>query len=127
MDWIVLTLIGAGASFFFLFNRGTLAPESKAKDWILKGAKVIDVRTEDEYRQQHLPGTLNVPLDKLRAQIPHEAPDKDAVLLLHCVAGGRSAIGCRTLKQMGYRKCYNLGSYRRAERILGGVPQASAA
>ena len=53
-------------------------------------ALVIDVRTEAEFREQHLPGALNIPLDRLSEEIARHAPDKSKPLLLHCRSGARS-------------------------------------
>jgi len=46
-------------------------------------------------------------------------PDKNQVLLLHCLSGTRSGIAKRQLKSMGYQNVFNLGSYGRAGKILG--------
>lgn len=79
---------------------------------------MIDVRTEAEYREQHLPGTINIPLDRLREEMGKRAPDKEKPLLLHCRSGARSGRGASVLKKMGYRNVLNLGSYGSAEKIL---------
>ncbi|MGW4442244.1 rhodanese-like domain-containing protein [Streptomyces sp. NPDC004682] len=63
---------------------------------------VIDVRTPAEYATGHLPGALNVPLDRLRhalAELRHAADRGD--LLLVCASGNRSANACRTLAEQG--------------------------
>ncbi|MGW4298492.1 rhodanese-like domain-containing protein [Streptomyces sp. NPDC004376] len=63
---------------------------------------VIDVRTPAEYATGHLPGALNVPLDRLRHALPelrHAADRGD--LLLVCASGNRSANACRTLAEQG--------------------------
>jgi rhodanese-related sulfurtransferase len=64
-------------------------------------------------------GTINIPLDRLREEILHNAPDKELPLLLHCLSRTRSGVGKSSLRGMGYRHVFNLGSYGRAERILG--------
>jgi rhodanese-related sulfurtransferase len=47
------------------------------------------------------------------------APNKAQPLLLHSVSGTRSGMGKAMLRRMGYPNVFNLGSYGRAERILG--------
>ncbi len=113
--WI---LIGAAVVIFLLLKRMSLASPKTTKDWLEKGAKVIDVRGVDEYQDRHLPGTINIPLDHLRDEIGQYAPNKDQGLLLHCLSGGRSAIAKGMLKRMGYGNVLNLGSYGRAAKIL---------
>jgi phage shock protein E len=122
--WIIL---GAAIAAFLIYKRLTLMRPDTALDWLNQGAKIIDVRTEREFQQQHLPGVVNIPLDRLREEIGRVAPSKDQPLLLHCLSGGRSGSGTAMLKEMGYRNVFNLGSYGRAEKILAGqVPVGKA-
>ena len=93
--------------------------EETAREHLQKGAKVIDVRTAEEFRERHLPKAINIPLGELKERIGREVPDKETVLLLHCQVGGRSAIGAQMLKTMGYKQVFNLGSLEKAERAVG--------
>ena len=113
--WMIL---GAAIVAFLIYKRLTLMRPDAARDWLNKGAKVIDVRSEGEFQERHLPGVVNIPLDRLRDEIARFAPNKDQPLLLHCLSGGRSGKGTAMLKEMGYRNVFNLGSYERAEKIL---------
>ena len=114
--WIILI---AAVIAVLLLKRLTQANPATAREWLNKGALVIDVRSEAEYREQHLPGTINIPLDRLGDEIARHAPDKEKPLLLHCRSGARSGMGTSTLKKMGYRNVLNLGSYGSAEKTLG--------
>ncbi|WP_328869534.1 rhodanese-like domain-containing protein [Streptomyces sp. NBC_00287] len=60
---------------------------------------VIDVRTPGEYASGHLPGALNLPLDRLRGALPElrQAPE----LLVVCASGARSENACRILAAEG--------------------------
>lgn len=118
MEWIFLAVAGAVLVWFFLLRKKALVDEQQAQAWVRAGAKVIDVRTPEEFAQRQLPGAINLPLARLKEQIATAAPRKDEVLLLHCVAGGRSAMGVRALRNLGYTRAYNLGSYARAQRIV---------
>ncbi|MGA2659256.1 MAG: rhodanese-like domain-containing protein [Verrucomicrobiota bacterium] len=119
VNWTPYVVIGGAIIAFFLLRRISLVPVESAREWLKKGAKVIDVRSEAEYRQGHLPEAINLPLNRLRDEISRHAPDKVQPLLLHCLSGARSGIGKGMLKRMGYRQVFNLGSYGRATRILG--------
>ena len=119
MSWIViLTAAGVFAVVVMLKQLNSVTEES-AREYLRKGAKVIDVRTAQEYAERHLPKTINIPLDELEQRIAGVASDKETVLLLHCQGGGRSGAGAQTLKGMGYKNVFNLGSFARAEKILG--------
>ena len=47
--------------------------------------------------------------------------DKNQILMLHCLSGGRSEIAKRILKGSGYTQVFNLGPYGRAGRIVSRV------
>jgi phage shock protein E len=119
MDWLTWIIIGGAIAIFLILKRKALVGPETAREWLKKGAKVIDVRSEPEYQERHLPGAINIPLNQLRHEIARHAPNKDWAILLHCLSGGRSGIGKGILKRMGYCNAFNLGSYERAERILG--------
>ncbi len=112
------TVLGVAIAAFLIYKRLTLIRPDTARDWLNKGARVIDVRSEGEFQETHLPGAVNIPLSRLRAEIARLAPGKEQPLLLHCLSGGRSGMGTTMLKKMGYRNVFNLGSYGRAEKIL---------
>ncbi|MFE1290005.1 rhodanese-like domain-containing protein [Streptomyces sp. NPDC058751] len=61
---------------------------------------VIDVRTPGEYASGHLPGALNVPLDRLRRALPVLGRTR-AGLLMVCASGNRSASACALLAEHG--------------------------
>jgi len=121
MNWTGGIIIGAAVVAFLLWRRFTLLRPDQARACLRQGAVVIDVRSEAEFRERHLPVAINIPLGRLREEIGRHAPNKDQGILLHCLSGGRSGLGQGVLKGMGYRNAHNLGSYGRAEKILGEI------
>jgi phage shock protein E len=119
LKWLI---IGAVIAAFFLWRRLTMVQPEQVRAWLQGGALVVDVRSETEFQERHLPGAINLPLGRLREGIGQHAPNKDQVILLHCLSGGRSGVGRGVLKAMGYRNAHNLGSYARAEKIVGEAP-----
>ncbi|WP_432129335.1 rhodanese-like domain-containing protein [Streptomyces sp. bgisy082] len=63
---------------------------------------VIDVRTPGEFAGGHLPGALNIPLDRLESALPEirAAAGRGEVLVV-CASGARSENACRTLAEHG--------------------------
>jgi phage shock protein E len=116
VTWIIIAVV---IVTFLLLKRLTQLNPTSARAWLSKGALVIDVRSEAEYREEHLPGTVNIPLDRLGDEIARRAPNREQPLLLHCRSGARSGRGTSVLKQMGYHNVFNLGSYGSAEKIIG--------
>ena len=72
------------------------------------GAVLLDVRTPQEYREGHIPGSVNIPLQSLSTadQIP---AGKDTLLFVYCYSGARSAQAVRLLAGMGYTNTKNIG------------------
>ncbi|MEU4176715.1 rhodanese-like domain-containing protein [Streptomyces sp. NPDC026589] len=63
---------------------------------------VIDVRTPGEYAGGHLPGALNIPLDRIQSALTdiRQAADRGEVLVV-CASGARSENACRVLAENG--------------------------
>lgn len=84
------------------------------------GALLVDVRTPAEYAEQHLPGAVNVPLDRIAVWFPQHVLDKNRVILIHCRSGRRSAQAEQRLRELGYSRVINLGSFAQAQRVVTG-------
>ncbi len=79
-----------------------------------KGALLLDVRTAEEYRNGHIDGSVNLPLDRIHL-IENIVKDKKTPLYVHCYSGSRSGQAVSYLKRMGYTNATNIGgisSYR---------------
>jgi ArsR family transcriptional regulator len=76
-------------------------------------ALVLDVRPEDEFRQGHLPGALNIPLAQLERRLAELPADKEIVAYCRgpwCVLSFEAVAA---LRQRGYR----------ARRLEDGFPE----
>ncbi|MBQ3179871.1 MAG: rhodanese-like domain-containing protein [Firmicutes bacterium] len=73
-----------------------------------QGALLLDVRTPEEFRAGHLPGSMLLPLERLPGQISSIAPDRGRTLLLYCSRGERSRAAAQVLASMGYHQVYVL-------------------
>jgi phage shock protein E len=117
-DWRFFWIAGVRVVGVALVKRLGLISTAAARRHLNQGAQVVDVRSPDEFRSHHLPGTLSLPLGDLGKCAPRRFADKQQVLLLHCLSGTRSAAAKRLLQELGYTRVFNLGSYHRARRIL---------
>ena len=80
----------------------------EARTLLAQGATLIDVRTESEYAEKSVDGSVNIPIATLEAGLAEY--DKDAVLIFCCASGVRAAKAVETAKQLGFTNVYNLGS-----------------
>ena len=72
------------------------------------GAVLLDVRTPQEYREGHIPGSQNVPLQQLD-KLEEVTENKDTVLYVYCRSGARSRQAVSLLNHMGYTNVHNIG------------------
>jgi phage shock protein E len=81
---------------------------SSVKEMIKGGAKVVDVRSPDEFADGAYPGAVNIPLGNLGSRLDELGP-KDGAIVLYCASGARSAQAARMLKQAGFTEAVNAG------------------
>lgn len=85
---------------------GTQAKEimGNETDYIL-----LDVRTAEEFAQQHIEGALLIPDTEIATRAEAELPDKSQKILVYCQSGRRSEIVAKELLKMGYTQVYDFG------------------
>jgi len=81
---------------------------SNVKDMIKAGAKIVDVRSSQEFADESYPGAVNLPLSIIAAKLDELGP-KDGPIVLYCASGARSAQAARLLKQEGFTNVVNAG------------------
>jgi phage shock protein E len=84
-----------------------------ARRLVAAGATVIDVRTADEYADEHVPHAINIPVQELPTRLPEVAElvagDKARPIVVYCAAGSRAAKAKTTLEAAGYSMVVNGG------------------
>lgn len=114
--WIIAVVVLAALVLLKQLGQARAGDVKRLRD---EGGRVIDVRTASEFEAGHLPGAINIPLGELTGRIASAAPDKNQPLLLHCASGARSAAAVKILRDLGYPRAVNVGSYSRARALLG--------
>ncbi len=78
----------------------------------VKGAQLVDVRTKEEYSSGHMENATNCDYNSSDFRKKMEKLNKNEPVLVYCHAGGRSAKAAQLLKEMGFKKIYDLkGGY----------------
>lgn len=111
--WVVVALAGCSAPPGPEGGPVTTGPaiEQVAWDAIAAGAVVIDVRTDAEFREGHLPGATHIPYDQIVARRAELPADRDGPIVLYCRSGRRSGIARQTLVDLGFTHAINAGGY----------------
>jgi rhodanese-related sulfurtransferase len=93
---------------------------AQARQMIAEGnTLVIEVRDAPEVEKSgKVAGALQVSRGMLEFRADPESPYHDKnfeqhkTLIVYCASGGRSALGGKVLKEMGYDRVYNLGAFK---------------
>ncbi len=78
----------------------------------------IDVRSEKEYKAEHLDGTEFIPHTQIGEQIGKLNLAKDTPIKLFCRSGGRAGVAEKTLLEMGYTNVENVGGIADAKNLM---------
>ena len=94
--------------------RQTTAPTitpSQAREKMLAdpSAIILDVRTQQEFDEERIPGAILLPDFEVEARAAEVLPDRDALILVYCRSGRRSKIAADLLVSMGYTNVYDFG------------------
>ncbi len=87
---------------------------------------ILDVRSQSEFEDAHIPGAVNIHAGRLhrkQEEIPSGRP-----LVVHCQSGYRSIIACGQLERMGITNVRNLvGGFERWEQTAASVTAGASA
>ncbi len=83
--------------------------EAGAREAVAAGARLVDVRTPEEFAAGHLPDAINLPVTVLPARLAELGP-KEGPLVVYCRSGNRSARAKRTLEAAGFQRVLDLGA-----------------
>lgn len=76
--------------------------DEKNEDYVL-----IDVRTEEEFSEGHIPTAMNIPHTEIEDHID-EIP-KDRLIIVYCKLGVRASVAALKLEELGYKNIINFG------------------
>lgn len=90
-----------------------------ARGRLKKGARLIDVREDNEWDSAHAEGASHMGRGVIERDIEKAIPDKDAELILYCGGGYRSALAADNLQRMGYTNVFSMAGGWRAWNDAG--------
>lgn len=71
-------------------------------------AVILDVRTEDEYKDGYIANSVHLPLGQLKSRVSDLNPYKEQPIIVCCRTGNRSSQAAVILKKQGFGDLYNL-------------------
>ena len=74
-----------------------------------EGYIILDVRTQEEYDEGHIPGAILIPNTEIEEKAEGVLTDKDQLILVYCRSGRRSKIAAEALVELGYTNIKEFG------------------
>jgi phage shock protein E len=107
IEWMALIAFVLFGGFYLMNRMGRTSPE-EVRQLVADGAALVDVRTQGEFSQGHLPGAHHFPVTDLAA-LKQKFSDKNKPIVVYCASGARSSRARRQLMSQGYEKVFDLG------------------
>ncbi|HZK56550.1 MAG TPA: rhodanese-like domain-containing protein [Desulfosporosinus sp.] len=74
-----------------------------------KGIILLDVRTEGEYIENHIPKSTLIPLTVFGTEASKKLRNKEATIFVYCRSGSRSRTAVNMLLKQDYTNVFDLG------------------
>ena len=85
------------------------AEEAKEIMDTMEGYIILDVRTQEEYDQGHIPGATQISHEEIAEKAEEVLTDKDQLILVYCRSGRRSKLAAEALVELGYTNIKEFG------------------
>ena len=70
---------------------------------------ILDVRTQEEFDEKHIPGAVLIPDYEIADKAEDILPDKNQLILVYCRSGRRSKLAAEELVKLGYTNIKEFG------------------
>lgn len=85
-----------------------LNPQEVTHKMNRENALVVDVRPESEFREGHIPGSINIPYSQLQERMNELTEEGERPLIMTCNLGNHSSAAGRLLRQKGFQNLWRL-------------------
>lgn len=117
MKYVVMVLVVIGLAMSFMSrgdSKGLVSYEELQQKLTDKAPIVLlDVRTQEEFNNGHIPGALLLPYDEIDPKAAQLLPEKEKEIIIYCRSGRRSAIAKDSLEALGYTNVKDFGGMNR--------------
>ena len=73
------------------------------------GYIILDVRTQEEYDEGHIPGATQISHEEIAEKAEDVLTDKEQLILVYCRSGRRSKIAAEAMVELGYTNIKEFG------------------
>ena len=114
---ILLIIIPLALIIFKMITSKADINAEETKELLENNAKIIDVRSQGEYRNGHIKGAINIPLESITTGVKNHKISKETPIIVYCASGARSSSAKRFLQKDGFTSVFNGGSLHRMSKL----------
>lgn len=70
---------------------------------------ILDVRTEEEYQEGHIPNAICIPNETIDETVKEQLPNLEQTIFVYCRSGNRSKQASEKLAELGYTNIFEFG------------------
>lgn len=70
---------------------------------------ILDVRTEKEYQEGHIPNAICIPNETIDETVKEQLPNLEQTIFVYCRSGNRSKQASEKLAELGYANVFEFG------------------
>jgi rhodanese-related sulfurtransferase len=111
---VLILLVGA-ITYYYAVSQKTEVTPAEAKENRKRGLYdyIVDVRTDKEWVQEHVEGTIHIPIGELVTELPKKIPNRQARILFICKKGIRASAVVVIAHKLGYTNVQSMsGAYK---------------
>ena len=72
------------------------------------GAVLLDVRSDEEFSAGHIPGSINIPVERISG-VEKIIMDHNVPVFIYCLRGTRSLRAAEMMRKSGYKNVKSIG------------------
>jgi rhodanese-related sulfurtransferase len=114
--YVIIVLLLAGlVAYYYMASHKTEVTPAEAKENRKRGLYdyIVDVRTDKEWVQEHVEGTIHIPIGELVTELPTKIPNRQARILFICKKGIRASAVVVIAHKLGYTNVQSMsGAYK---------------
>jgi rhodanese-related sulfurtransferase len=96
-----------------------ISPVETRKQVESGSALLIDVREDDDWREEHAERATHLSRGVIELEIEEQVPDLTKPIICYCGGGSRSALVAESLQKMGYKNVRSMAGGMRAWKEQG--------
>ncbi|WP_430815450.1 rhodanese-like domain-containing protein [Carboxylicivirga sp. RSCT41] len=100
--------------FDFLFGKR----KEEVLNALERGARIVDVRSPQEFKYGNVNGSVNIPLERLNESAIKKLKKLNAPIVVCCASGMRSASAKGKLLSNGVDEVHNAGGWHKLDRWM---------